>query len=1349
MVALSMSDVPTACPKCGCIEFRFFPDGGGWICDGCNHSWPAQAAGPLAKWTPSRPCQLFLSYGRTPEGELLAERLEADLTLLGYAVWRDRRWIRSGTEWDNEIEAGLRSSQLVLAMLTRHAVREESVCRDELSFARFACKLPIVPLLAEPCEPPFVIFRLDYIDLCSWCDSVDRYKQGFRRLVDAIESRLRGEPPRYRRWDERFPQFDFGPFLYERRQDFCGREWLFERIEAWREQPDRRRALLITGDPGIGKSAIVAELVHRNPGGQVLAYHCCRADTPETLRSSRFIRGIAGMIASQLEGFASQLDDPQVEEALSAAQCETDPASAFEEGLINPLHRLPATTRGARYLLIDALDEALTVRDGLSIVQLLAPSRLERLRGWLRVVATTRKEADVLDQLRGLRAEQIEAHDPRNLDDIERFLAHRLGEPELAERLAQSGLDAAEAIRRLTVHSDGNFLWIQQALTSIMRGEFSFDRIDELPAGLPGLYRSFFERHFPDDASYAAARRLLEVVVAAAEPLTAGELAATSGLDPDYELPRELGRLAPYLPERDGRHVFYHRSLADWLTDPATFKATRRNFAASPHRGHERLSAWCWAEHRRGPARMSPYALRYLPRHLIECARWNDLASLLQDLPYLECRAEAGLVFDLAMDFTRAGERVPADHSARRNVRLIEQALRSDLHFIARHPSALFQCLWNRGWWYDCAPAALHHDSPPGGWPDDGPPWGRPAEARVATLLESWRATKERETSGFVWLESLRPPPFPLGGAELACLRGHQNWVCSVAFDRAAWRIVSGAYDNTVRVWDAGSGAELACLQGHQNRVTSVAIDRAGRHIVSGSLDRTVRVWDAESGAELVCLRGHRSGVTSVAFDRAGRRIVSASSDRTVRVWDAESGAELVSLVGHKSWVTSVAFNRAGQRIASASYDNTVRVWDAESGAERLCLRGHENHVASVAFDRAGGRIVSGSSDRTVRTWDAESGAELACVHGHQSGVTSVAFDHAGRRIVSGSLDNTVRVWDAESGAELACLRGHEAAVRSVASDRADRRIVSGSSDRTVRVWDAESAAEPACLRGHTNEVTSLAFDRAGGRIASGSRDKTVRVWDAESGAELASLHGHKRAVTSVAFDRAGRRIVSGSDDNRVRIWDAESFAGLVCLRGHNSGVTSVAFDPSGRRIASGSLDKTVRVWDSESSAEVACLRGHEDRVTSVAFDPSGRRIVSGSSDRTVRVWDAKSGVERACLRGHKGAVQSVAYSPDGHRIASESWDERVRVWDAESGECLEVMRGSYDVAAIAAGEQAFPWRAVRRREENEITIVPAAGGAPIARFPAKLRHIVTHSSARLWAGSAGNHVYLIKLVRV
>ena len=43
---------------------------------------------------PSGKVRIFLSYGRADAAEI-AERLEADLTLLDFEVWRDRREIRA------------------------------------------------------------------------------------------------------------------------------------------------------------------------------------------------------------------------------------------------------------------------------------------------------------------------------------------------------------------------------------------------------------------------------------------------------------------------------------------------------------------------------------------------------------------------------------------------------------------------------------------------------------------------------------------------------------------------------------------------------------------------------------------------------------------------------------------------------------------------------------------------------------------------------------------------------------------------------------------------------------------------------------------------------------------------------------------------------------------------------------------------------------------------------------------------------------------------------------------------------------------------------------------------------
>ncbi|KIK51021.1 hypothetical protein GYMLUDRAFT_252434 [Collybiopsis luxurians FD-317 M1] len=106
-----------------------------------------------------------------------------------------------------------------------------------------------------------------------------------------------------------------------------------------------------------------------------------------------------------------------------------------------------------------------------------------------------------------------------------------------------------------------------------------------------------------------------------------------------------------------------------------------------------------------------------------------------------------------------------------------------------------------------------------------------------------------------------------------------------------------------------GSGALIAVLNG-VTAVNSAAFSSDGTRIVSGADDRTVRIWNATTGTQIGNpLHGHDDSVWSVAFSPDGTRIVSGSSDMTVRLWNATNGTQIGDpFYGHEDSVLSVAF---------------------------------------------------------------------------------------------------------------------------------------------------------------------------------------------------------------------------------------------------------------------------------------------------------------------------------------------------------------------------------------------------------------------------------------------------------
>ncbi len=303
-------------------------------------------------------------------------------------------------------------------------------------------------------------------------------------------------------------------------------------------------------------------------------------------------------------------------------------------------------------------------------------------------------------------------------------------------------------------------------------------------------------------------------------------------------------------------------------------------------------------------------------------------------------------------------------------------------------------------------------------------------------------------------------------------LKGHTEWVTTVAFSNQGSLLASGGYDKKIIVWNLRSKIKTQQLEGPTGWTASVAFDPSGRTLAAGGFDKKVSIWNVDSRAIIQQLEGSLGWITSVAFSPGGHTIAAGSIDTEIYLWNVKLGRMIQNFKGHTKGVTSIAISPDAFRIASGSNDTTVRIWNIDTGAEIRQLNGHTQGITSVAFSPDGRTIASGSNDKTVRIWDIHSGAEIRQLNGHTQGVTSVAFSPDGSTIASGSNDKTVRIWDIYTGEEIRQLKGHTQGVTSVAFSPDGRTIASGSNDKTVRIWSLLRQSLPSSFSGIINDLT-------------------------------------------------------------------------------------------------------------------------------------------------------------------------------------------------------------------------------------------------------------------------------------
>ena len=137
----------------------------------------------------------------------------------------------------------------------------------------------------------------------------------------------------------------------------------------------------------------------------------------------------------------------------------------------------------------------------------------------------------------------------------------------------------------------------------------------------------------------------------------------------------------------------------------------------------------------------------------------------------------------------------------------------------------------------------------------------------------------------------------------------------TVSFDSdprtlACWQdtMAVGFTSGDIVILDPITGSKKFVLSGHTRSVESLAFLSDGMSVVSGSWDNTVRLWDTQTGGVVKTFRGHTDRVSHVSVSPDRTMIASGSWDYTIRLWGLRTG-ECCRVIGQNTWVGCVMFS--------------------------------------------------------------------------------------------------------------------------------------------------------------------------------------------------------------------------------------------------------------------------------------------------------------------------------------------------------------------------------------------------------------------------------------------------------
>lgn len=614
-----------------------------WECQDCGESFDSDERERMTE-----EINVFFSYAHddkdSENGAVVVDRLKQLIEEKSggkIKIWLDTYSIPRNKDWRELITGGIVESDRFVGFMSRKALRDPGVCRDELGIAvgsRYGIISCVLLEGERTLNPPAEFTERQWIDLSDWKKKRDEGEAEFESFLNDAADELIGilRDPETLRFNHEVKKLkeSLGISAVDEmtridellKFKMTGRGWLEDRINTWLNDKNGSRVMTLYADPGAGKSLFSAHFQFANPN--VIAALACDSRSEEYSQTDKITDRLAYLIALRLPDYRRQL-----------MYILTDKSTLTKTGhdrfntlIATPLSRVIDGERSAKLIIIDGLDEAKS-----GALAGFIRSYYDRLKTYIRILITARPERMLRRQL-APSAEfsctelNLDDYAEMNDADIRQYYEENL------EDLLKDRPDRDIFMNRLVEASSGIFYYAFTILPQLRESLENGEPLEGMtfPKGLNALLFETFLRKFGEpDASgsvekyNAFVREPLSMVAASPYALPLKTLQKMQDWT-NARLEDFLRSLETMLDLRGGFIRLFHKSFTDWLNDSEASAA----FYAPQEDGIRSLAAACFKAFEQGTDEMDKYELANASRLLRSAGMKKEYEQLTDSSEY-------------------------------------------------------------------------------------------------------------------------------------------------------------------------------------------------------------------------------------------------------------------------------------------------------------------------------------------------------------------------------------------------------------------------------------------------------------------------------------------------------------------------------------------------------------------------------------------------------------------------------------------------------------------------------------------------------------------------------------------